>query len=84
MGCRDSESNFQYTFFNPKDGKWWCTHGYTPVYAAPKGYENILAEYVKKRYLPHVRFRARFNSKGQVWEVRPILDHANGHTYDRT
>ncbi len=67
MGCDDQESNFQYTHYNPEDNRWWCSTGYSPVYAAPKGYENVLAGYIKDMG----PMKVNFNSDRQMWEARP-------------
>lgn len=69
MGCTDQESNFQYTFYRPEDDKWWCSTGYTQVYAAPKGYEAVLRSKISK--IPS-RMKVTFNSENQMWEARPV------------
>lgn len=76
MGCTDETSNFQYTHYIPEKGRWYCAWGYTPVYAAPKGYESELAQYLSK-FGPYTRFKVTFNRQKQMWEAVPIRVHAN-------
>lgn len=67
MGCTDQQSNFQYTFYDPKSNNWWCSWGHAPVYVAPKGYELQLAQYIKNRG----KMKVTFNRTTKNWEARP-------------
>lgn len=70
MGCRDQESNFQYTHYDPTDDKWWCSYGHVLTYAVPKGYEAVLRDKIA-RYAS-VRWNVKFNRDKQMWEATVV------------